>query len=107
MTMALKRAELIAKLSMPQGKDEMGNPITPDPNVIQQALSQLDDVTPMPSKREEAHQAAMMQMMQQNAQMMQMFAQTLTQLAAHISAPTEIVRDPRTGKVVGAQKRMQ
>lgn len=107
LNLALKRAELIAKHAGPQGKDEMGNPITPDPNVIQQALSQLDDVTPMPSKREEAHQAAMMQMMQQNAQMMQMFAQTLTQLAAHISAPTEIVRDPRTGKVVGAQKRMQ
>jgi hypothetical protein len=105
LNLATKRAELIAKLSVPQGKDEMGNPIGPDQNAISTALSQLDDVTPMPSKRDEAHQAAMMAMMQQNAHMMQQFAQAITQLAAHMSAPTEIVRDPRTGKVVGAQKR--
>jgi hypothetical protein len=105
LNLAMKRAELIATLSKPQGKDENGNPIGPDQGAISTALGQLDDVTPMPSKRDEAHQQAMMTMMQQNAQMMQQFAQAITQLAAHMSAPTEIVRDPRTGKVVGAQKR--
>jgi hypothetical protein len=37
--------------------------------------------------------------------MMQQFAQAMQQMADHMSAPTEIVRDPRTGKVVGSQKR--
>ena len=59
LNLATKRAELIAKLSVPQGKDEMGNSIGPDQNAINTALAQLM-MTPMPSKRDEAHQAAMM-----------------------------------------------
>jgi hypothetical protein len=107
LNLAMKRAEVIAKLSQPQGTDENGTPIPPDRNLVQTALAQLEDITPMPSKRDEAHQQAMMSLMQQNAQMMQQFAQVMQQMAAHMSAPTEIVRDPRTGKVVGAQKRLQ
>jgi hypothetical protein len=106
MNLAMKRAEVIAKFSTPQGQDENGNPIKADEGAMQMALAQLDDVTAMPSKRDESAQIAMMQqLMQQNAQMMQHFAAALTQLADHMAAPTEIVRDPRTGKVVGSQKR--
>jgi hypothetical protein len=106
MNLAMKRAEVIAKFSTPQGQDENGNPIKADSSAMEMALAQLDNVTPMPSKRDDANQAALMQIMQQNAQMMQQFAQAMQQMADHMAAPTEIVRDPRTGKVVGSQKRV-
>jgi hypothetical protein len=42
--------------------------------------------------------------MQSNAQSLNQFAQALTQMAQAMSAPTELVRDPRTGKVIGSRK---
>jgi hypothetical protein len=82
----------------------MGKPIGPDQGAIDKALAQLDDVTPMPSKRDDAHHADMMAVMQSNAQSLNQFAQALTQMAQAMSAPTELVRDPRTGKVIGSRK---
>jgi hypothetical protein len=106
LNLAMKRAELIAKLSMPE-KDEFGNSMGPDQASIDKALSQLDDVTPMPSKRDDQHHADMMAVMQHNSQTMNQLAQALSQMAAHMAAPTELVRDPRTGKVIGSRKSMQ
>jgi hypothetical protein len=103
LNLAMKRAELIAKMSTPE-KDQFGNSIGPDQGAIDKALSQLDDVTPMPSKRDDAHHADMMAVMQSNAQSLNQFAQALTQMAQAMSAPTELVRDPRTGKVIGSRK---
>lgn len=106
LNLAMKRAELIAKLSTPSGKDELGNPIGPDQNAIDKALSQLDDVTPMPSKRDDQHHSDMMGAMQHNAQILNQFAQAMTQMAQAMAAPTELVRDPRTGKVIGSRKQV-
>jgi hypothetical protein len=33
-------------------------------------------------------------------------SQTMQQLAAAHSAPTDIIRDPQTGRVIGAKKRL-
>ena len=48
----------------------------------------------------------LLQMTAQNAQFMQQMAQALQQLAAHLSAPTEVIRHPTTGKVIGSRKRV-
>jgi hypothetical protein len=49
-------------------------------------------------------EADMQQREQSMANTMMSVAQAMQQLAHAMSAPTEIVRDPKTGKTVGARK---
>lgn len=97
--MGLEKAKLIGAAGKTTVDPETGMSSGPDPSATQAALAQLDSVA-LPQPLQEGQQ------MNQVITALTKAAQTMQQLAAAHSAPTEIIRDPTTNRVIGARKRM-
>ena len=93
-------------------KDAMGNTQPPDPEKVQQILAQFDDALAMQPDTSIGqavlgrNQQGENQRDMAHHQSMAMMSQALQQLAASMSAPTEVIRDGNN-RVVGARKRLQ
>jgi hypothetical protein len=97
--MGLEKAKLISTGGKQTVNPETGQTTGPDPSAIQDALTQLDNITyPMPTAEQRVGPDRMPEVMTQLAQAMQ-------QLAAAHMAPSQVIRDPN-GRIVGAQKRL-
>lgn len=101
--MGLEKAKLIGSAGKTTVDPETGVSSGPDPGAIQAALAQLDDVAiPQPIREQRNDIGQLNAVMAALAQA----SQTMQQLAAAHSAPTDIIRDPQTGRVIGAKKRL-
>ena len=98
--MGLEKAKLISTGGKQTVNPETGQTTGPDPGAIQDAIAQLDNITyPMPTAEQRVGPDRMPEVMAQLAQAMQ-------QLAAAHMAPSQVIRDPTTNRIIGAQKRL-
>jgi hypothetical protein len=96
----LEKAKLISTGGKQTTNPETGQTTGPDPSAIQDALAQLDNITySMPTQEQRTGPDRMPEVMAQLAQAMQQLA------AAHL-APSQVIRDPTTNRIIGAQKRL-
>ena len=96
----LEKAKLISTGGKQTTNPETGQTTGPDPDAIQAALAQLDSLSiPEPIKQQDVRSDQMTAVMTALTQAMQQLAH------AHM-APSQVIRDPTTNRIIGAQKRL-